>query len=176
MTVLPDHEIRANVEEGRIRILPFNPDNLQPASIDVKLDRFFRVFDNHAADAIDPNEPGVEITREVEIDEWFVLHPGEFVQGQTLEEIALPDDIVARIEGKSTLGRVGLIVHSTAGFVDPGFHGTLTLELSNLTRLPIRLYYGMFIAQISFVWMSSAAERPYHGKYQGQTRPTPSRF
>ncbi len=156
---------------------------MQPSSIDIRLDRFFRVFENHRYPHIDPAQEQSELTREVEPvgDEPFILHPGEFVLGQTSEWVELPDDLVARLEGKSSLGRLGLLIHSTAGYVDPGWKGNLTLELSNVANLPIALYCGMKIGQISFFEMSSPVERPYGSKelgskYQGQSSPTESQF
>ena len=181
MSVLADRDIRAALQEGRIRIDPFDPECLQPSSVDLHLDREFRVFHNHRYAVIDPRveQPDLTELRSVEADEPFILHPGEFVLGQTREWVELPDDIVARLEGKSSLGRLGLLIHSTAGYVDPGWKGNLTLELSNVARLPIALHQGMRIGQISFYEMSSPVERPYGSKglgsrYQGQSTPTPS--
>ena len=183
MSVLADRDIRSALQEGRIRIDPFDPACLQPSSIDLHLDRDFRVFHNHRYPLIDPRQEQPDLTEVVSIeeDEPFVLHPGEFVLGQTLEWVELPDDIVARLEGKSSMGRLGLLIHSTAGYVDPGWKGNLTLELSNVAKLPIALYFGMRIGQISFFSMSSAVERPYGSrelgsKYQGQSTPTESKF
>ncbi|HSM33302.1 MAG TPA: dCTP deaminase, partial [Anaerolineae bacterium] len=155
MTVLADRDIRAALEERRIRVDPFDEACLQPSSVDLHLDREFRVFHNHRYAHIDPREEQPELTEvtAVERDEPFILHPGEFVLGQTLEWVELPDDLVARLEGKSSLGRLGLLIHSTAGYVDPGWKGNLTLELSNVANLPIALYYGMRIGQISFFEM-----------------------
>jgi dCTP deaminase len=151
--------------------------------VDLHLDRSFRVFRNNRYAYIDPRTPQPDLTELLSIgdDEPFILHPGEFVLGQTLEWVELPDDLVARLEGKSSLGRLGLLIHSTAGYVDPGWKGTLTLELSNVANLPIALYYGMRIGQISFFRMSSPVERPYGSKelgskYQGQSEPTASAF
>ena len=181
MSVLSDRDIRAALQEGRVRIDPFDPACLQPSSIDLHLDREFRVFHNHRYAYIDPREEQADLTAvtTIEDDVPFILHPGEFVLGQTLEWVELPDDVVARLEGKSSLGRLGLLIHSTAGYVDPGWKGTLTLELSNVASLPIALYFGMRIGQISFFEMSSAVERPYGSKglgsrYQGQSTPTAS--
>ena len=164
-------------------IEPFDPALVQPSSIDVRVDRRFRVFRNARAPYIDVRKPMDDLTELVETvgDEPFILHPGEFVLGQTLERVTLPDDIVARLEGKSSLGRLGLLIHSTAGFVDSGFSGHLTLELSNVANLPITIYHGMPIGQLSFMRMDEPVERPYGsdgtgGKYQGQDEPTPSRF
>ena len=181
MSVLSDRDIRAALQEGRIRIDPFDPACLQPSSVDLHLDRDFRVFHNNRYAFIDPREPQPDLTEVVTVadDEPFILHPGEFVLGQTLEWVELPADIVARLEGKSSLGRLGLLIHSTAGYVDPGWKGNLTLELSNVASLPIALYFGMRIGQISYFAMSSPVERPYGSKglgsrYQGQSSPTES--
>src|SRR5690606_10117773 len=156
---------------------------VQPSSVDVRLDRFFRVFLNHTMPVIDVKQNLEELTRLVEIDDGgsFILHPGEFVLGSTLERVALPDDLVARVEGKSSLGRLGLLIHSTAGFIDAGFDGHITLELSNVASLPITLYPGMKIGQVSFMQMTTPADVPYGAgalgsKYQGQRGPTPSRY
>ena len=177
MSVLSDRDIRAELEAGRVRIDPYDPADLQPSSVDLHLDRSFRVFRNNRYAFIDPRMPQPDLTEMLTIadDEPFILHPGEFVLGQTVEWVELPDDLVARLEGKSSLGRLGLLIHSTAGYVDPGWKGTLTLELSNVANLPIALYYGMRIGQISFFRMSSSVERPYGSKglgskYQGQSR------
>ena len=156
---------------------------VQPSSVDVRLDRYFRLFDNHKYAVIDPAEEQPELTRLIEVDaeEGFILHPGEFVLGSTYEQVRLPDDIAARLEGKSSLGRLGLLTHSTAGFIDPGFEGHVTLELSNVATLPIRLWPGMKIGQLSFLQMDAPAERPYGhpalgSKYQGQSGPVASRY
>jgi dCTP deaminase len=181
--VLSDRTIREEIESGRIVIDPFEPSNVQPSSVDVRVDRQFRVFHNARYPYIDVRQPMDDLTELVEVsgDEPFILHPGEFVLGQTLERVTLPDDLVARLEGKSSLGRLGLLIHSTAGFVDSGFSGNLTLELSNVANLPITIYHGMPIGQISFMRMDGPVERPYGSgeagsKYQGQAEPTPSRF
>jgi dCTP deaminase len=181
--VLSDRTIARLIREGRIVIDPYDDGLLQPSSVDVRVDRFFRVFHNARYPYIDVKEPQEELTELVEIagDQAFILHPGEFVLGSTLERIVLPDDLVARLEGKSSLGRLGLLIHSTAGFIDPGFDGHVTLELSNVANLPITIYHGMKIGQISFVQLSEPAEKPYGSgelgsKYQGQTGPTPSRY
>jgi dCTP deaminase len=181
--VLSDRSIRQEIEDGRIVIDPFDERLIQPSSVDVRVDRRFRVFRNSRYPFIDVRQPMDELTEPVAIegDEPFILHPGEFVLGQTLERVALPDDLVARLEGKSSLGRLGLLIHSTAGFVDPGFSGNITLELSNVANLPITIYHGMPIGQISFMRMDGPVERPYgagenKSKYQGQDEPTPSRF
>jgi dCTP deaminase len=181
--VLSDRSIKSEVAAGRILIEPFDESLVQPSSVDVRVDRKFRVFHNARYPYIDVRKPMDDLTELIEIsdDEPFVLHPGEFVLGQTLETITLPNDIVARLEGKSSLGRLGLLIHSTAGFVDPSWKGNLTLELSNVANLPITIYYGMPIGQISFMRMDSPVEHPYgatevRSKYQGQDEPTPSRF
>ena len=182
--VLSDRTIRAEIAAGRIVVEPIDLDDIQPASIDLHLDCRFLVFANTRQQAfIDVRQPLDELTEAVEIDAGtpFMLHPGEFALGSTLERIELPDDLVARLEGKSSLGRMGLLIHSTAGFVDPGWQGRLTLELSNVARLPIALYPGMKIGQISFLRLSTPAERLYGSpelgsKYQGQSGPTASRF
>jgi dCTP deaminase len=181
--VLSDRTIRRLLAEGRIAIDPYEGDLLQPSSVDVRADRLFRVFHNARYPFIDVKKPMEELTELVEVaeDEPFILHPGEFVLGSTLERITLPDDLVARLEGKSSLGRLGLLIHSTAGFIDPGWDGHVTLELSNVANLPITIYYGMKIGQLSFVQLSEPAETPYGAdglgsKYKGQTGPTPSRY
>ena len=181
--VLSDRTIRRLLEEGRIGIDPYADELLQPSSVDVRVDRLFRVFRNSRYPFIDVKQEMEELTELVEIDpqEAFILHPGEFVLGSTLERITLPDDLVARLEGKSSLGRLGLLIHSTAGFIDPGWDGHVTLELSNVANLPITIYYGMKIGQVSFVQLSEPAEHPYGtgslgSKYQGQAGPTPSRY
>ncbi len=183
MSVLSDRDIRAAIESGDVVIRPYDPVDLQPSSVDLHLDRRFRVFRNNRYPYIDVRKPQPDLTELVTIenDEPFILHPGEFVLGQTLEWTELPADLVARLEGKSSLGRLGLLIHSTAGYVDPGWKGNLTLELSNVANLPIALYFGMKIGQISFFRMSSAVERPYGSKelgskYQGQSEPTASAF
>jgi dCTP deaminase len=182
-SVLSDGTIRRLVEDGRIKIRPWDPEMVQPASVDLKLGTSFRVFHNHRLPAIDLSKPPTGVTEHVQIDEdgSFVIHPGEFVLGTTVEWVELPDDVVARIEGKSSLGRLGLIVHATAGFVDPGFTGTLTLEITNLTRVPIVLWPGKPIAQLSFMALDQPAERPYGhpelgSHYHGQLEATESRY
>jgi dCTP deaminase len=181
--VLSDRTIKSEIAAGRIVIEPYDESLVQPSSVDVRVDRKFRVFHNSRYAFIDVRDPMDDLTELVEVsdDEPFILHPGEFVLGQTLETISLPDDIVARLEGKSSLGRLGLLIHSTAGFVDPAWRGNLTLELSNVANLPITIYHGMPIGQISFMRMDASVERPYGSsaagsKYQGQSEPTPSRF
>ena len=181
--VLSDKTIRSEIESGRIAIDPYDPDLIQPSSIDVRVDKRFRVFHNARYPFIDVRRELPDLTELVEVGgkEPFILHPGEFVLGQTLEKVSLPDDLVARLEGKSSLGRLGLLIHSTAGFVDAGFSGNLTLELSNVANLPITIYEGMPIGQISFMRMDGPVEKPYGqgargSKYQGQVEPTPSRF
>eukprot|EP00918_Siedleckia_nematoides_P082191 GHVU01180174.1.p2 GENE.GHVU01180174.1~~GHVU01180174.1.p2 ORF type:complete len:209 (+),score=42.63 GHVU01180174.1:206-832(+) len=180
--LLSDRDIRAELDAGRVALDPCEPAFVQPASIDVRLDRFFRLFDNHRYANIDPSIEQPELTRLVEVDpeEAFVLHPGEFVLGATYEQVTLPDDIAARLEGKSSLGRLGLLTHSTAGFIDPGFSGHVTLELSNTATLPIKLWPGMKVGQLCFFRLSSSAEHPYGSgpylnRYQGQRGPTASR-
>jgi dCTP deaminase len=182
-SVLSDGTIRRLVGEGRIAIDPWDPSMVQPASVDLRLGRSFRVFHNHRLPAIDLAEPPQGVTEHVAVDEGqsFVIHPGEFVLGNTVEQVTMPDDLVARIEGKSSLGRLGLIVHATAGFVDPGFSGTLTLEITNLTRVPIVLWPGKPIAQLSFMTLDRPAERPYGhpdlgSHYHGQREATESRY
>jgi dCTP deaminase len=181
--ILSDRSLRESLAAGRIVIDPLDEACIQPSSIDLKLDRLFRVFRNHTAGIIDVKQDLTELTELVEIDPdgVFMLHPGEFVLGSTSERVALPDDLVARIEGKSSLGRLGLLIHSTAGFIDAGFDGHITLELSNVANLPITLYPGMKIGQVSFLQMTTPADRPYGkgargSKYQGQRGPTPSRY
>ncbi len=180
--LLSDRDITAEVDAGRVVLSPYEPAMVQPSSIDVRLDRYFRLFDNHKYAVIDPAQEQPDLTRLVEVDpgEPFVLHPGEFVLASTYERVSLPDDVAARLEGKSSLGRLGLLTHSTAGFIDPGFTGHVTLELSNVATLPITLWPGMKIGQLCFFRLSSAAEHPYgserHGsRYQGQRGPTASR-
>ena len=180
--LLSDRDIRARIEDGRIVLDPFDPAMVQPSSVDVRLDRYFRLFDNHKYPFIDPAEEQPDLTRLVEVspDEPFVLHPGEFVLASTWEAVSLPDDIAARVEGKSSLGRLGLLTHATAGFVDPGFTGHVTLELSNVATLPIKLWPGMKIGQLCFFQLSSPAEKPYGtagrgSHYQDQRGPTASR-
>ncbi|GAA2150026.1 dCTP deaminase [Kitasatospora kazusensis] len=180
--LLSDKDIRTEIDKGRVKIDPFDPSMVQPSSIDVRLDRFFRVFENHRYPHIDPSEEQPDLTRlvEPEGDEPFILHPGEFVLASTYEVITLPDDVASRLEGKSSLGRLGLLTHSTAGFIDPGFSGHVTLELSNVATLPIKLYPGMKIGQLCLFRLSSPSEHPYGSerygsRYQGQRGPTPSR-
>jgi dCTP deaminase len=182
-SVLSDGTIVRLVEEGRIGIAPWDPALVQPASVDLRLGDTFRVFHNHRTSAIDLREPPTNLTEQIQVaeSEPFVIHPGEFCLGSTAEWIELPDDIVARIEGKSSLGRLGLIVHATAGFCDPGWKGALTLELNNLTRVPIKLYPGLLIAQLSFMTLDAPARRPYGHEelgshYQGQSDATESRY
>jgi dCTP deaminase len=180
--LLSDRDIKAELGAGRIALEPYEAAMVQPSSIDVRLDRFFRLFDNHKYPFIDPAIDQPELTRFVEVDpdQAFILHPGEFVLGSTFELVSLPDDVAARLEGKSSLGRLGLLTHSTAGFIDPGFSGHVTLELSNVATLPIKLWPGMKIGQMCFFRLSSAAEKPYgsaeySSRYQGQRGPTASR-
>ncbi len=180
--LLSDRDIRSELESGRVVLDPYEPTMLQPSSIDVRLDKLFRLFDNHKYPVIDPAVDQPDLTRLVEVEngDSFVLHPGEFVLGSTYEAVTLPDDIAARLEGKSSLGRLGLLTHSTAGFVDPGFSGHVTLELSNVATLPILLWPGMKIGQMCFFRLSSPSEHPYGSsqygsRYQGQRGPTASR-
>ncbi|TFD22453.1 dCTP deaminase [Cryobacterium sp. TMS1-13-1] len=180
--LLSDRDIKAELDAGRIGLEPLDPAMIQPSSIDVRLDRLFRLFDNHKYAYIDPAEDQPELTRLIETKPYepFILHPGEFVLGATYEQVTLPGDIAARLEGKSSLGRLGLLTHSTAGFIDPGFSGHVTLELSNVATLPIKLWPGMKIGQLCFFQLSSPAEKPYGSseygsRYQGQRGPTASR-
>jgi dCTP deaminase len=181
--ILSDRSIREELAAGRIVIDPLDEGNIQPSSVDLRLDRYFRLFMNHSYRVIDVKEDQEDLTELVEVreDDVFILHPGEFVLGSTAEEIGLPDDLVGRLEGKSSLARLGLLIHSTAGFLDPGFRGHVTLEFSNVANLPITLYPGMKIGQVSFERMTTPADRPYGSagmgsKYQGQRGPTPSRY
>jgi dCTP deaminase len=181
--ILSDKSIREALSSGRIIIDPLDESCIQPSSIDVKISNLFRVFRNHTAPVIDVKKDLTELTEliEVPLDGVFMLHPGEFVLGSTLERVAIADDLVARVEGKSSLGRLGLLIHSTAGFIDAGFDGLITLELSNVASLPITLYPGMKIGQISFIRMTTPADNPYGSsavgsKYQGQIGPRPSRY
>jgi len=180
--LLSDLDIKSEIEKGRVKVEPFEQAMIQPSSVDVRLDRFFRVFENHKYSVIDPSIEQPDLTREVAVgpDEDFILHPGEFVLASTYEIITLPDDIAGRLEGKSSLGRLGLLTHSTAGFIDPGFSGHITLELSNVANLPVRLHPGMKIGQLCLIKLSSPAEHPYGSalygsRYQGQRGPTPSK-
>ena len=180
--LLSDRDIKSEVASGRVGIDPFQAEMVQPSSVDVRLDRFFRVFENHRYSEIDPSTEQPDLTREVEVgaDEHFILHPGEFVLASTYEVITLPHDIAGRLEGKSSLGRLGLLTHSTAGFIDPGFSGHITLELSNVANLPVKLFPGMKIGQLCLFKLSSNAEHPYGSaiygsRYQGQRGPTPSK-
>ena len=180
--LLSDRDIAAEIKSGRVKVEPFDAKMIQPSSVDVRLDRFFRVFENHKYEVIDPSIEQPDLTREVAVapSDHFILHPGEFVLASTYEVITLPDDIAGRLEGKSSLGRLGLLTHSTAGFIDPGFSGHITLELSNVANLPVKLYPGMKIGQLCLIKLSSAAEHPYGSavygsRYQGQRGPTPSK-
>lgn len=180
--LLSDRDIKAELDSGRVGLDPYEPRMIQPSSVDVRLDRYFRLFDNHKYPFIDPAEDQPDLTRLVEAkgEEPFILHPGEFVLGATFEQVTLPDDLAARLEGKSSLGRLGLLTHSTAGFIDPGFTGHVTLELSNVATLPIKLWPGMKIGQLCFFRLSSPSEKPYgsaeySSRYQGQRGPTASR-
>jgi dCTP deaminase len=181
--ILSDRTIKEQLATGRIVIEPLGEASIQPSSVDLHVDRYFRVFRNDTTPFIDPKESQEDLTEMVEVADGrsFILHPGEFVLGSTLERVGLPDDLVARLEGKSSLGRLGLLIHSTAGFVDSGWDGHLTLELSNVANLPIAIYPTMKIGQISFLRMTTPAEHPYGSqaagsKYQGQRGPTPSRY
>ncbi|MBI5087742.1 MAG: dCTP deaminase [Actinobacteria bacterium] len=181
--ILSDRSLREQIDAGRIVIDPYDERCVQPSSIDVKIGNLFRVFRNHTSGVIDVKQNQEDLTELITIPEEgvFMLHPGEFVLGTTLEMVSVPDDLVARIEGKSSLGRLGLIIHSTAGFIDPGFSGHVTLELTNIATLPITLYPGMKIGQVSFMQMTTPADNPYGSgargsKYQGQRGPTPSRY
>jgi dCTP deaminase len=181
--IFSDRTIKKAVADGRIVIDPYDEAMVQPSSVDLRCDSGFRVFENHKYALIDPKAPQEDLTTEVGAtpDQPFMLHPGEFVLGSTLEIVGLADDVVGRLEGKSSLGRIGLLIHSTAGFIDPGFKGQVTLELSNVANLPIAIYPGMKIGQVSFYQLSTAAENPYGSpgagsKYQGQAGPTPSRI
>lgn len=180
--LLSDRDIRARVDIGDIELDPFTPEMIQPASIDVRLDRFFRVFNDRQYTYVDPAEDQGELTEQFSVaqGEPWILHPGEFVLGSTLERVHISSQIAARLEGKSSLGRLGILTHSTAGFIDPGFNGYITLELSNVSPLPVKLWPGMKIGQICFFELSSPAEHPYGSQalgshYQGQRGPTPSR-
>ena len=180
--LLSDRDLRAEIESGRVGVDPYDPDMIQPSSVDLRLDRYFRVFQNHRYGFIDPAEAQEDLTELIEPagEEPFILHPGEFVLGSTYETVSLPDDLAGRLEGKSSLGRLGLLTHSTAGFIDPGFTGHVTLELSNVATLPIKLWPGMKIGQLCLLRMTSPAEHPYGSakagsRYQGQRGPTPSR-
>ena len=180
--LLSDRDLLTEIDNKRVAIEPFDPEMIQPSSIDVRLDRMFRVFENHKYPHIDPSIEQADLTRLIEPDgdDPFILHPGEFVLGSTLEVVSLPDDLAGRLEGKSSLGRLGLLTHSTAGFIDPGFSGHITLELSNAATLPIKLFPGMKIGQLCLFRLSSPADHPYGSekygsRYQGQRGPTASR-
>ena len=178
--VLSDHDIKIELASGRIVLEPFDEHLIQPASIDVRLGRDFRVFRNSSHVFIDPQTHQPDLTEQIVVgaDDAFVLHPGQFALGTTLERIAVPDDVLGKLEGKSSLGRLGILTHSTAGFIDPGFEGHITLELSNVSTLPVKLWPGMKIGQMCFFQLSSPAEHPYGSAgshYQGQRGPTPSR-
>lgn len=180
--LLSDRDIKQEIEAGRVKVEPFDSAMIQPSSVDVRLDRFFRVFENHKYSYIDPSIEQPDLTRMVEVpaDEEFILHPGEFVLASTYEVITLPDDVAGRLEGKSSLGRLGLLTHSTAGFIDPGFSGHITLELSNVANLPVKLFPGMKIGQLCLIKLTSPAENPYGSpkygsRYQNQRGPTASK-
>lgn len=180
--ILSDHSIKESIAQGRIVMTPYDETLVQPASVDVRLDGRFRVFRNYKYSCIDPKAVQQDLTELIEVgEEPFIIHPGEFILGNTVERIKLGNDLVGRVEGKSSLGRLGLIIHATAGYIDPGFEGNITLELSNVANLPIRLYPGMKVGQISFFAMSTPADRPYGhpdlgSKYKGQSAPTASRM
>ena len=181
--ILSDYSIKEGIAQGRIVMTPYDESLVQPASIDIRLDSRFRVFRNYKYSCIDPKAVQEDLTELVEVgaDESFIIHPGEFILGNTVERIKLGNDLVGRVEGKSSLGRLGLIIHATAGYIDPAFDGNITLELSNVANLPIKLYPGMKVGQISFFAMSTPADRPYGhpdlgSKYKGQTAPTASRM
>ena len=183
VVILSDRTLREQLAAGRIVVDPLDESLIQPSSIDVRISNLFRVFRNHTRGVIDVKEDMDDLTELIELpaDEAFMLHPGEFVLGSTYERIAVPDDLVGRVEGKSSLGRLGLLIHSTAGFIDAGFDGHITLELANVASLPITLYPGMKIGQVSFMQMTTPADDPYGSgaegsKYQGQRGPTPSRY
>jgi dCTP deaminase len=180
--LLSDRDLLTEIDNKRVSVEPFDMEMIQPSSIDVRLDRMFRVFENHKYPHIDPSIEQADLTRLIEPDgdDPFILHPGEFVLGSTLEVVSLPDDLAGRLEGKSSLGRLGLLTHSTAGFIDPGFSGHITLELSNVATLPIKLFPGMKIGQLCLFRLSSPADHPYGSdkygsRYQGQRGPTASR-
>jgi dCTP deaminase len=182
LMLLSDRDLTAAMGVGELRLDPFEPALMQPASIDVRLDRSFRVFNNHLYTHIDPAVQQDDLTAEVEVKDGlpFVLHPGEFVLASTLEVVTLGAGLAARLEGRSSLGRLGLLTHATAGFIDPGFSGHVTLELSNVATLPMRLWPGMSVGQLCVFRLSSPAEHPYGSavygsKYQGQRGPTASR-
>ena len=182
--ILSDRSIREAIDAGELVIDPFEPSNIQPSSVDLRIDRYFRVFRNHTQRVIDVKEDQENLTELIEVvddEDPFILHPGEFVLAATLERVGLPAHLVGRVDGKSSLGRLGLLTHATAGFIDPGFEGHITLELSNVATLPITIYAGMRVAQVSFEAMTTPADRPYGSegmtsKYQGQRGPTPSRY
>ena len=180
--LLSDRDIATEINSGRVKVEPYDSKMIQPSSVDVRLDRFFRVFENHKYESIDPSLEQPDLTREIAVgpDDFFILHPGEFVLASTYEVVTLPDDIAGRLEGKSSLGRLGLLTHSTAGFIDPGFSGHITLELSNVANLPVKLYPGMKIGQLCLIKLTSSADHPYGSekygsRYQGQRGPTASR-
>ena len=181
--ILSDRSIRDQIAAGRLVIDPFDPERVQPSSVDLRLDRAFLVFRNTRQAYLDVREPVDHLMERIELDdeEPIVLHPSEFILGSTMESVTIPDDLVGRLEGRSSVGRLGVVIHSTAGYIDPGFSGQITLEIANLANIPVRLYPGMRIAQISFSLMTTPAEVPYGqrrlgSKYQGQGSPTPSRL
>jgi len=181
--ILSDRTLREALESGRIEVDPLLDGGIQPSSIDIRIDRYFRVFANHRYALIDPKVPQEDLTELIEVadGESFVLHPGEFVLGSTLERVTLPNDLVAALDGKSGIGRLGLLIHQTASVIDAGFSGYLTLELRNVATLPIAIYPGMKIGQLTFMQLDQPAEHPYGSmetgsKYQGQRGPTASRY
>ena len=182
--ILSDKDIKAAIASGHVHIEGNMPYHIHASSMDLHLGETFKLYEHSKFALLDPKDPqtftGNVRTIMIREGEPFIVQPGEFVLGVTQERITVPDDLVVRVEGRSSLGRLGIIVHSTAGFVDPGFSGTITLEISNLNRLPIALYPGMRVCQIAFEQMTSPAETPYHkkahSKYQGQTLPEESRL
>jgi dCTP deaminase len=183
--ILSDRDIKAALASGRIVIEPLDdPDmQIQPASVDLRLGTHFLVFKHAKKAYINPlADDATEYTEEVEVaaDEPFILHPGEFMLGTTMERVELPDDLVGRVDGRSSIGRLAIMIHATAGYVDPGYRGQVTLELSNVGKMPVLLFPGMRVCQISFEPMTSTADRPYGSgrgsKYQDQSGPTPSRI
>ena len=180
--ILSDIDIKKEIKSGRLRITPFDKNSIQPASLDVKMGSEFRIFKNTQKAFLDVKEPADDYMEFIKIPNGkpLIVHPGEFLLGTTIEKIKLPNDLVGQLNGRSSLGRIGIIVHATAGFIDPGFEGYITLEMTNLANIPIMLYPGMRIGQIAFTRMSSAAEKPYGpsrgSKYSGQVGPTISRI
>jgi dCTP deaminase len=173
--LLSDRDIKDLIKKGEIIVEPFDENLVQPCSLDIRLGNEFRIFESHNIPYIDPKEPD-KYSKLIKCEDYIIIHPGEFVLGRTLEYIKLPNHIAATLEGRSSLGRMGIIIHATAGFVDPGFEGTLTLEISNLSNLPVKLYPGMKIGQLAFYKLSSPCEKPYCGKYKGQKPPESSKL